>query len=328
MLKTRLTERLGIEHPIMSAPMAMHSGGALAAAVSKAGGLGSFGGIHRSHGPDWVHAEIARVRAATERPFAVGFISAFVPMYQGHFDAVLADRVPIVALSFGSMQSSIERARAAGATVMCQVQSLAHAQDAVAAGADVLVAQGNEAGGHTGAMNLLPLLVALIERFPDVPVLAAGGIASGRSLAAVLAAGADGAWVGTAFLATHECVEVPEAYKRLIVESDGEDTVYTRAYDIASGAPWPDGIAERVRRNAFTDEWHGRDADVTAQRERLAAELAPAYREFDPKRSAVLYGQAAGSVHAVRPAAHVLHELSRDAERILREHAQGLLLDG
>jgi nitronate monooxygenase len=322
MLRTRLTERFGIEHPIMSAPMAHHSGGRLAAAVSKAGALGSFGGIHRTQGPEWVRAEIARVRAATSRPFAVGFISAFLPGFVGHFGAVLEEKVPVVALSFGEFEPWLAQAKVAGAVVMCQVQTLQAARAAVAGGADILVAQGNEAGGHTGEMNLLPLLVSVIELFPDVPVLAAGGIGSGRALAAVLGAGADGAWVGTAFVATEECVEVNDEYKRLIVASDGEDTVFTRAYDIVSGAPWPTGIGERVRRNAFTDEWHQRDAEVASKRDALAREIGPG---AGADRRAILYGQAAGSVHAVRPAADVVREISGDAERLLRECSRRML---
>src|SRR5438105_9179456 len=163
MLHTRLTKRFGIKYPLMSAPMAMHSGGKLAAAVSKAGGLGSFGGIHRDKGPDWLREEIAHIRSETDKPFGVGFITPFLPMFQPHFEAVLDEHVPIVALSFGSPQSWLEKAKAAGATVMCQVQSMAHARDAVEGGADILVAQGNEAGGDTGTMNLLPLLVRVRE---------------------------------------------------------------------------------------------------------------------------------------------------------------------
>jgi nitronate monooxygenase len=321
-LRTRLTERLGIEYPIMSAPMAMHSSGRLAAAVSRAGGLGSFGGIHRTEGPDWVRRQVQFVRAQTERPFGIGFISAFIPLYEKHFEAALEERVPVVALSFGDCQPWLGKAKAADALVMCQVQTMASARAAVDGGADILVAQGNEAGGHTGTMNLLPLLVSLIDAFPDVPVLAAGGIASGRALAAVLAAGGDGAWVGTGFLATHECTEVTDEYKRLIVASDGEDTVFTRAYDIVGGAPWPKGIGERVRRNAFTDEWQNRDDEVLAKRKEIAAELA---NSEDPARSAILFGQSAGAIHAIRPAAEVVHEISSEAERILRGQIARLL---
>ena len=228
MLKTRITEMFGVEYPIMSAPMTMHSGGRLAAAVSKAGGIGSFGGIHMNQGPDWLRGEIDHIRSQTDRPFGVGFITDFIPMFQGLFDATLEAKPPVVALSFGDPRSNIERAKAAGARVMCQVQTFTTAKAAVSAGADVLVAQGNEAGGHTGTMNLLPLLVRLIDAFPDTPVMAAGGISSGRALAAALAAGAEGAWVGTAFLASPEAVEVREGHKQKVLESDGEDTVFTR----------------------------------------------------------------------------------------------------
>src|SRR5712691_10171645 len=194
MLKTRFTEMFDLDYPIMSAPMALHSGGTLAAAVSKAGGLGSFGGIHPAKGPDWLRDEIRYIRSQTEKPFGVGYINAFLPMFQQHFEAALEEKTPVIALSFGSSQPWLDQAKAAGAKVMCQVQTMEHAREALAGGADVLIAQGNEAGGHTGAMNLLPFLVRVVDAFPDIPVLAAGGIADGRALAATLAAGADGAW--------------------------------------------------------------------------------------------------------------------------------------
>src|SRR2546428_4947210 len=202
-----------LDSPLMSAPMAMPPGGRIAGAVSKAGALGSFGGVHQTNGPDWLRDEIAHIRSQTDRPFGVGFITAFIPMFPTLFDAAVEAKPNVIAFSFGSLGSYAEKAKAAGAKVMCQVQSMSHAREAVAAGADVLVAQGNEAGGHTGTMNLLPLLVSIIDAYPEMPVLAAGGITSGRALAAVLAAGADGAWLGTALLATPECIEVTDTYK-------------------------------------------------------------------------------------------------------------------
>src|SRR6266480_328890 len=193
MITTRFTQIFGLDYPLMSAPMAMHSGGRLAAAVSKAGALGSFGGIHRSGDPNWVRGEVERIRSETGRPFGIGFITNFIPMLAPLFDAAIEAKPSVIAFSFGSPGPYAEKAKAAGAKVMCQVQSMTHAREAVAAGADILVAQGNEAGGHTGTMNLLPLLVSVLDAFPNTPVLASGGISSGRSLAAVLAAGADGA---------------------------------------------------------------------------------------------------------------------------------------
>ncbi|MFD0008250.1 NAD(P)H-dependent flavin oxidoreductase [Streptomyces sp. NPDC127178] len=327
MLRTRFTEMFGLTYPVMAAPMGLHSGGTLAAAVSAAGGLGSFGGTHPSKGPDWIRAEIATIRATTDRPFGVGFITPFLSFTGPLFDATLEERPEVVALSFADPQPWLARARDAGARVMCQVQNYQDAEMAVAAGADVLVAQGTEAGGHTGTMGLLPFLAGVVRRYPDVPVLAAGGIADGRTLAAVLTAGADGAWLGTAFLATPEAVEVHDIHKRLIVESDGSDTVWTRAYDIVSGLPWPATIGTRVRRNRFTDEWSEREATLRERKEEFAPpdDGNPFEAPPDPDTGAILYGQSASFVDAVRPAADVVRAISDEAEEILNSRPRSLL---
>ena len=310
MITTRFTELFGIEHPVMLAPMAMRTDGRLAAAVSAAGGFGSFGGVTRN-GPAWVTEEAAHVRAATDGPFAIGFITPFIEMMEPLFDAALEAGPDAVALSFSDPRPWLERIRGAGARVMCQVQTLEAADVAVEAGTDVLVVQGNEAGGHTGTMGLLPFLVAVVARHPDVPVLAAGGIADGRALAAALVAGADGAWLGTAFLAAEEC-DIAGDYKSAVVASDGGDTVFTRAYDIASGLPWPAPVGERVQRDAFTDQWADREQELRAQ-------------PVQPSTEAVLYGQSAGSVREVRPAADIVRSIVDDAERALRDRTGALL---
>lgn len=327
MLRTRFTEMFGLRYPVMSAPMALHSGGMLAAAVSVAGGLGSFGGVHPAKGPDWITAEIATIRAATPAPFGVGFITDFLSFTEPLFRAALAARPPVVAFSFGDPRPWIGQAKDAGAQVMCQVQDFEHADRAMDGGTDVLVAQGTEAGGHTGSMGLLPLLVGLVERYPQVPVLAAGGIGDGRALAAALTAGADGAWLGTAFLATPEAVEVHEAHKDLVVASDGTDTVWTRAYDIVSGLPWPAEIGERVRRNRFTDTWAEREAELRDRREEFAPPPGtnPFERPPEPDTSAVLYGQSAAFVKTARPAAAVVEDIADAAEAILRDRPARIL---
>lgn len=329
MLRTRVTETFGITHPVMSAPMALHTGGRLAGAVTAAGGLGSFGGTHPARGPDWIEAEIATIREATDGPFAIGFITAFIPMFEPLFDAALraTERPAVVALSFGDPQPWLDRAKEAGATVMCQVQTLQDAARAVDAGADVLVVQGTEAGGHTGTMSLLPFLAAAAGRWPHVPLLAAGGIGDGRTLAAALLAGADGAWLGTSFMATAEAVEVHDVNKELIVASDGGDTVLDRAYDILSGLPWPEGIGVRTRRNRFTDEWSGREVELLERREEFASPSGPPPFDSppDPDADMVLYGQSAAFVPAVRPAAEVVHTVCREAEAILRSRPSQLL---
>ncbi len=326
MLQTRFTRLFGLDYPLMSAPMSMHSGSALATAVSNVGALGSFGGINLA-GPDWLRGEIRRALQQTRRPFAVGFITHLIPVFPELFDTALQEGVKTLAFSFADAARYVEKAKAAGARVICQVQSMRHAREAVAAGADLLVAQGNEAGGHTGTMNLLPLLVNVLDAYPDLPVLAAGGISSGRALAAVLAAGADGAWVGTALLATNECAEVPDAYKRAIVESDGEDTVYTSVIDLIQtrvlGLPsWPEGIAERLRREPLVDRWQGKERELRQSVDEAIEEYRAARARGEGE---VLMGQGAAQVRAVRPAGQVVRSICDDAERILRERSTRLL---
>lgn len=318
MLTTRFTQMLGLDYPVMSAPMSNHSGGELAAAVSAAGGLGTFGGAN-GFGPGWLRQQIALVRSRTDRPFGVGFITQLIAADPTNFEIALEECVPVVVFSFADPEPWLGRAKDAGALTICQVQSAELAEMAVSAGADALLAQGNEAGGHTGQVNLLPLLVSMVERYPELPVLAAGGITSGRALAAVLAAGAEGASLGTAMVATPEAVEVPESFKRQIVASDGQDTAYTRLYDLLGDSPWPDGIAGRVYRNRLVREWDGRDADILAHREDLATDVAAARAREDPEMSSVYFGQGAGQVPAIRPAADVVRELCEGAERIIRE---------
>lgn len=322
----------GIRYPVMSAPMGMHSGGRLAAAVSDAGGLGAFGGINPG-GPDWVREQIRHVRSHTGRPFGVGYINNFIPMLPGNFDAALEEKAPVHIFSFGNPEAWVKKAKETGAKVICQAQTMEHARQAVAAGADVLIAQGNEAGGHVGTMTLLPLLIQVIDAFPDTPVLAAGGIASGRALAAVLAAGADGASLGTAFLATPEAVEVADAHKKRIVASDGEDTVFTEVVDIvehqALSMPpdvhWPDGIGARVYNNRFAKEWHGREEELRSRLDEVAPAYLDAVQRRDTDIVAVYYGQSAASVKAIRPAVDILRDICGEAETILRERPGQLL---
>ena len=320
MLQTRFTELLGLDYPVMSAPMSNHSGGQLAAAVSVAGGLGAFGGTN-DFGPEWLREQIAHIRSQTGRPFGVGFISQLIEYNTANIEIALEERAPVFIFSFADPDPWVRRARDAGAVTICQVQSLELAQQSVDAGADVLLAQGNEAGGHTGGINLLPLLVGLVERYPHLPVLAAGGITTGRALAGVMAAGAGGASLGTAMLATPEAVEVPPAFKEQVLMSDGQDTTFTRLYDLLGTRPWPEGIAGRVYRNRLVREWDGRDAEILARREELASDVAQARAGHDTEMSAVYMGQGAGHVNAIRPAADVVRDICTGAEHILRELA-------
>ena len=318
MLRTRFTELLGLDYPVMSAPMSNHSGGQLAAAVSLAGGLGTFGGTN-DFGPEWLREQIAHVRSRTDRPFGVGFITQLIEYNTANIEIALEERVPVFIFSFADPDPWVGRAKDAGAVTICQAQSLELARQAVDAGADALLAQGNEAGGHTGEMNLLPLLVELVERYPHLPVLAAGGITTGRALAGAIAAGAEGASLGTAMLATPEAVEAPETFKERIILSDGQDSTFTRLYDLLGTRPWPEGIAGRVYRNRLVREWDGRDAEILARREELASDVAAARANGDTELSAVYMGQGAGHVNAIRPAGDVVRDICEGAEQILRE---------
>lgn len=327
MIHTRFTEAFGLDAPLMSAPMAMVTGASLAGAVSAAGALGTFGGTNPVRGPQWLRDEVGAVRRQTDRPFGVGFITHFLPFTAELFDAALETKPPVIVLSFAPSRPWISRARDAGARVICQVQTMELVRDALEEGADALLAQGHEAGGHTGTMGLLPFLASALDVSGDTPVLAAGGVSNGRALAAVLAAGADGASLGTAFLASREAIEVPDAYKECIVESNGEDTVFTTLYDDARGLQWPKPVGMRLRRTKHTDQWLGREHEVMEHLDELRTELPAVldFERFDPEVTTMLYGQSAASVDAVRPATQIVRNLCDEAEALLRNRPPMLL---
>jgi nitronate monooxygenase len=314
MLTTRLTQKFGLQYPIMSSPMAGHSNGSFAAAVSNAGGMGLFGATLLS--PERMQQELEVARSQTEKPFGVGFITMSLPNDEAQFRIALETQPAAIAFSFDDPAPWAARTRDAGITVICQVQSLQSAREAVAAGAEVLVAQGREAGGHTGSPSLIALLGEVLDAFPDHIVLAAGGIAGGRALAAVLAAGADGAWMGTRLLATPEAI-VPDEHKRLIVESRAEDTVFTPVYDIVAGGRWPRNVEARLLRNRFAAEWTGRERELEDRLADVQASNAAA-RAIDPwQNQAVYMGTGVSAIHSIEPLADVIRSICEDAERRL-----------
>jgi len=236
---------------------------------------------------------------------------------------VVEEEVPVVLFSFADPRPWLSWAKESGAVTICQVQTIEAARMVVAGGADILAAQGNEAGGHTGVQHLLPFLVQVADEFPDVPVVAAGGIGSGRSLAAVLAAGAEGAWMGTAFVATQEDNEVPNAHKELIVRRNGDDTIYSQVFDIIntaiSGGPsWPEGIAGRAYNNRFAQEWYGREEELRARLEEVVPAYTEARQRGDFDTAPALLGKSAAFVNAIRPAGEVLRSICDEAEHQLR----------
>ena len=316
MLHTRLCDLLAIEHPVISAPMAGTAGAALAVAVSEAGGFGLIGGTSPG-GADWLREQIRQVRERTSKPFGVGFISSF-PGLDDLIAVALAERVPVIAHSFADPTPYVPAAHAAGVKVFAQVQTVAQARQAAAAGVDLLAAQGTEAGGHTGYAGTLSFVAAVLDLAGEIPVVAAGGVADGRGLAAMLLLGAEGAWIGTRFVASVEALD-PDWKKQRVLAAGVDDTVLTRAYDLATAAAFPDSIGDRVLRNDFTARWHGRDEEVVAQRAALGQQVASAIAEGDARRAPVRAGAASGLIDTIEPAGAIIRRLVADAERVLRE---------
>jgi nitronate monooxygenase len=323
MLHTRMCDILGIEHPIISAPMSGGTAAAeLAAAVSEAGGFGLIGGM-TSGGPVWLREQIHKVRQLTNKPFGVGFISSF-PGLDEFVKVALEERVVAISHSFADPTPYIPFAHAVGVKVIAQVQTVAQAVVAAQAEVDILVAQGSEAGGHTGYSGTLPMVTAVLDIAGNIPVLAAGGIADGRGLAAVLVLGAEGAWMGTRFYASQESGGENWEKERML-EAGTDDTVLTKIYDLTFESPFPRDVGDRVLRNDYTASWHGRNDDVIIHREELRAQVVKAEEEGNARIAAVRAGNAVGMIHGIKPAGEIIREIVAEAEHILRERPDQVL---
>lgn len=325
MLHTRLCDLFGIDHPILNAPMGGGDApGRLAAAVSEAGGLGLIGGTTLG-GVEWLVDEIRAARDLTDRPFGVGFIS-HIPNTAQLMDAALREGVRIVAHSFADPTPFVEPAHDAGALVLCQVRGVDAARRAAAAGVDAVTAQGTEAGGHTGRVSTLPLVPRVVDAVAPVPVVAAGGLADGRGIAAALMLGAEGVWIGTRFLGTTEC-GVSDAYKARVVAATGEDTMLTDVFDIATGMPWPDGVSGRAIRNRFAERWDGREDELRTWADEHRDEYRALGPEAEVDEHAIWAGEAASFVTRVETAADVVRELVAEATAVLRDRPAAVVRD-
>jgi nitronate monooxygenase len=323
MIATRLTERFKLQHPIVCAPMALVTGGRLAAAVTAAGGLGILGGGYAgTHGGEPDLDE--EYRAAGNTPIGIGFISWAVHHAPHMIDWALAKKPACLFLSFGELQPFARQAQEAGVPLFAQAQTLADVRAAVDAGAAVVIAQGAEAGGHGGARSTLPFVPEaadwLAKRAPDVLLLAAGGIGDGRGLAAVLTLGADGVLVGSRFWAAEEALTHADAVARGIA-ADGDATIRTAALDPLRGVDWPAEFSFRVLRNKFAGEWQGRDAEARAQFGALKEAYAQARRRGDYDMALTVVGEATGLIHAREPAARIVASMVTEAEAALRKGA-------
>lgn len=319
MIVTALTEMFGLQHPVVLAPMGSVAGGSLAAAVSNAGGLGLVGGGYGD--PAFLRAELARVREATQRPWGVGFITW--SMRPETLTLALDARPQAVMLSFGDPRPHAEAIKAAGCRLICQVQDVRDAVAAREAGADLIVAQGTEAGGHGAMRATLPLVPAVVDAVAPLPVVAAGGIADGRGLAAALMLGAQGALIGTRFYAASESLASAEAKAR-IVAAEARQTERTRVFDVVRGYDWPSPYTGRALRNAFTARWQGREDALAAA---LASEQPRYWRaaqDGDHDTAVVWAGEAVDLIGEVEDAAAIVAELGEDAARRLRAGAARL----
>jgi nitronate monooxygenase len=321
-LHTRLCDQLGVDHPIVNAPMGGGDAPAeLAAAVSEAGGLGLIGGTTMG-GARWLADQIRRARTLTDRPFGVGIIS-HVPGAAELMAVALDEGVRIIAHSFADPAPFMAAARDAGALVLCQVRTVAGARRAAEAGVDVVTAQGTEAGGHTGRVSTLPLIPAVVDAVAPIPVIAAGGIADGRGIAAALMLGAEGVWLGTRFIATRES-GVSDAYRARVVAAGVDDTVLTDVFDIALGRPWPDGVSGRAIANRFSGQWNGNEAALRAWADEHRDEYAALGPEDLIEEHAVWAGEGSGLVTEVESAVAVVARLVREATEVITSRSAGL----
>jgi NAD(P)H-dependent flavin oxidoreductase YrpB (nitropropane dioxygenase family) len=313
-LRTRFTETVGIEHPVASAGMGGGAtSGELVGAVSEAGGLGVLGASFLQ--PDDVADMVRRARELTSKPLGINLL---LHAMEDRVEETLALEPEIFSTAWArddqDLAAIFARAHERGCKVMHMVPVVEDAVRAADAGADVIVAQGNEGGGHIGEIASTVIVRQVVKAVSPLPVLAAGGFVDGAGLAAALALGADGVLLGTRFLATDEA-PVEQAYKDAIVASDGTDTVVTTLSDSLSGRDWP-GAWARLKRTRFVEQWLGREPELRRRRARLWEEVA-AFQESNADDGLMWIGQSAGLIDSVEPAGDVVRRIVAEAEEVI-----------
>ncbi|MGE0210581.1 MAG: NAD(P)H-dependent flavin oxidoreductase [Parvibaculaceae bacterium] len=324
-MRTRITELFEIEHPIVLAPMGGVAGGALAAAVTRAGGLGligcGYGDPRAGYGSEeWISQQFD---AAGNQKVGAGFITWSLARKPELLDLILARGADPVFLSFGDPAPFVPAIRDAGRTLILQVSSLAEARTAKALGADAIVAQGTEAGGHgTSGRALFTLLPAIVDAVSPTPVLAAGGISDGRGLAAALMLGAEGVLLGTRFFATREALG-SNAMKQRIVGSSGDDTLRTEIFDIVRRFDWPRPYTGRAIANAFSGNWHGREKELRRYIDAEEARYEEARKAGDVETSVLFAGEGIDLITDIPSAAEIVERMVREAEALLARGSSG-----
>lgn len=323
MIRTPVCELLGIDHPIALGGMGSIYSPALVAAVSAAGGLGAMG-CHQSNA-DQIRAGTGGIRERTNKPFALNFI--LFDIKEDCYATALTLRPAVIALAWPrpeqDIKAYIKRAHDAGSTVTFMAGGVPEAARAAKCGADVIIAQGTEGGGHVGWQTTLSLVPMVVDAVRPIPVLAAGGIADGRGLAAALALGADGVLMGTRFLATQESPLHPN-FKQAIVDSNGHDTLLTEIPDIASGKVWP-GAMSRSRRNRLIERWAGREWALRQQQHQVLELIRQARQNGDIEEAPLSMGQDAGLIHDIPSAKEVVERIAQEAEAILQQRLPALV---
>jgi NAD(P)H-dependent flavin oxidoreductase YrpB (nitropropane dioxygenase family) len=323
MIRTPVCDLLGIEHPIALGGMGSIYSPDLVAAVSNAGGLGAMGCHYMS--PDQIRTGTSAIRERTNKPFALNFL--IFDIDEDGFAAALALRPALIAFAWPrpdqDVKSYVARAHAAGCKVTFMAGGVPEAMRAAESGADVIIAQGTEGGGHVGWQASLPLIPMVVDAVAPVPVLAAGGMADGRGLAAALSLGADGVLLGTRFLASIESPLHPN-FKQAILDSDGHDTLLSEIPDLAAGLVWP-GAMTRSRRNRFIERWAGREWALRQKRAEALAEVLAARKRGDAEEAPMSMGQDAGLIHDILPAGEIVRRIAEEAERILTERLPRLV---
>lgn len=314
MITTRACKVLGIVHPVVQAAMGGGSNPSLVAAVSEAGGLGILACSWTD--PDGIRAQIADIRTRTSKPFGVNFVLGQAKPEQ--IDAAISERVPVLSLFRGSDPREIVlRARAAGIVTTHQITTVDEARASIAAGVDVIIAQGREAGGHMGPHPLWTLLPQVVAISGDRPVLASGGLVDGRDLAAALLRGAAGVHIGTRFLATPEA-PVSNEHKAAILAARDGDTVASKMWDLIWGQHWP-GVQVRALRNDFTRRWAGRENELVMALDEARADFDRARETSDPKTLHFLAGEGSSRIDSIRPAAEIVRSIVEEAEAALSQ---------
>jgi nitronate monooxygenase len=314
-ISTSLTELLGIQHPILSAPMDLIAGARLAAAVSNAGGFGVLGGGYGDKA--WLEQETAKLKQRASAPFGVGFITWSLAKQPELLDIALDAKPRAVMLSFGDPKPFAPRIKAAGARLICQVQTEDMARAALDAGADVLIAQGTEAGGHGASRTTIDIVPAIVDLAAGrVPVVAAGGIGDGRGLAAMLMLGASGVLLGTRFYASQECDGAEEAKQRICAATSGS-TVRGIVFDLSRNNVWPAPFTGRCLVNDHSRRWSGREVELLQNVTAVAADYAAAKAAGNFDVAAVIAGEAVGLIHDIPPAGEIVERIVSEADQIM-----------